>query len=87
MICVNPGPASNVDEAQAISSVIRDNHWKTVVIVTSRYSLLRQDRAFRRCGDFRIVESGVDESWFRTAIGVPLEWVKLGVAETVRRSC
>jgi uncharacterized SAM-binding protein YcdF (DUF218 family) len=87
VICVNPGPASNVDEAQAISSVIRDHDWKTVVIVTSRYSLLRQDRAFRRCGDFRIVESGVDESWFRTAIGVPLEWVKLGVAETVRRSC
>jgi uncharacterized SAM-binding protein YcdF (DUF218 family) len=87
VICVNPGPDAGIDEAQAVSSVIRNHRWQTVVLVTSRYSLLRQARAFERCGDFRIVEVGVDESWVRTAIAVPLEWLKLGVSETVRRGC
>jgi uncharacterized SAM-binding protein YcdF (DUF218 family) len=87
VICVSPGPDAGIDEAEVVSSVIRDHRWTTVVLVTSRYSMLRQDRAFRRCGDFQVIEAGVDESWWRTAIAVPLEWVKLGVAETVRRGC
>jgi hypothetical protein len=37
--------------------------------------------------DAKTTERGVDEPWWRNAIEVPLEWLKLGIAETVRRSC
>jgi uncharacterized SAM-binding protein YcdF (DUF218 family) len=87
VICVYPGPFSTVDEEEAISQVAERRNWDTVVIVTSRYNLFRAERMFRRCGNFRIVEVGVDEPWWRVAIDVPLEWVKLGVSETVRRGC
>jgi uncharacterized SAM-binding protein YcdF (DUF218 family) len=87
VLCVYPGPFSTVDEEKAISQVAERRNWDTVVIVTSRYNLFRAERMFRRCGNFRIVEVGVDEPWWRVAIDVPLEWVKLGVSETVRRGC
>ena len=87
MICVYAGPYSSVGEAQAISELAKRRHWDTVVIVTSDYETFRAERAFHRCGDFRVATYGVDEPWWRTAIGIPLEWVKLGVSETVRRNC
>ena len=87
VICVYPGPYSTVDEEKAIAEVAEQRNWDTVVIVTSRSNLLRAERTFRRCGNFRIVGYGVDEPWWRVAIEVPLEWVKLGVSETVRRGC
>jgi uncharacterized SAM-binding protein YcdF (DUF218 family) len=87
VICVYAGPFSAVNEAQAISQVAEQRNWDTLVLVTSRYNLFRAERTFRRCGDFRIVGYGVDEPWWRVAVGVPLEWIRLGVAETVRRGC
>jgi len=30
---------------------------------------------------------GSDESWFENLRAIPLEWAKLGVAETIRRGC
>jgi uncharacterized SAM-binding protein YcdF (DUF218 family) len=87
VICVYPGPISSADEEQAITRLAERRDWDTIVLVTSRYSLFRVERAFRRCGNFRVVAYGVDEPWWRDAIDVPLEWVKLGIAETVRRGC
>jgi uncharacterized SAM-binding protein YcdF (DUF218 family) len=86
-MCVYPGPLSQVGDAQAIAKIAETRDWDTIILVTSRYSLFRSDRIFRRCADFRVVEYGVDEDWWRVAIDVPLEWLKLGVAETVRRNC
>lgn len=87
VICVYPGPYSSVGEAQAISALAKRRNWDTIVLVASDYELFRAGRAFTRCGDFRIAKVGVDEPLWRTAIAVPLEWVKLAVSETVRRSC
>ena len=87
VMCVYPGPFAQIGEAQAIAKIAKRRNWDTVVLVTSRYSLLRSDRIFRRCTGFRVVEFGVDEPWWRVTINVPLEWVKLAVAETVRRNC
>jgi uncharacterized SAM-binding protein YcdF (DUF218 family) len=87
VICVYSGPISAADEAQAITRLAERRSWDTIVLVTSRYTLFRAERVFRRCGNFRIVAYGVDEPWWRDAIGVPLEWVKLGISETVRRGC
>lgn len=87
VMCVYPGPYTTVDEEKAITQVAERRHWDTIIIVTSRYNLLRAERTFRRCGNLRVVEVGVDEPWWRVAIDVPLEWLKLGVSETVRRGC
>ncbi|MCZ7590018.1 MAG: YdcF family protein [Gaiella sp.] len=87
VICIYAGPYSSVGEAQAVSELAKRRDWDTVVLVTSDYETFRAERAFRRCGNFRVATSGVDEPWWRTAIGIPLEWVKLAVTETVRRGC
>lgn len=87
VVCVAPGQVTTFSEAPAIASLAKRRGWDTLVLVTSRYNLYAAERAMQRCGDFRIVEYGVDEPWWRTAIGVPLEWVKLGLGETVRRGC
>jgi uncharacterized SAM-binding protein YcdF (DUF218 family) len=87
VICVYAGPYSSVGEAQAISELAKRRNWDTIVLVTSDYELFRAGRAFTRCGDFRVAKVGVDEPLWRTAIAIPLEWVKLAVTETVRRGC
>jgi uncharacterized SAM-binding protein YcdF (DUF218 family) len=87
VICVYPGRFGTVSEAKAVSRLAAERGWNTVVVVTSRYTLFRADRTLQRCGDYRVVEYGVDEPWWRNAIGVPLEWIKLAVSETVRRNC
>ena len=87
VICVYAGSYSSAGEAQAVSELAKRRSWDTVVVVTSDYETFRAERAFQRCGDFRVATYGVDEPWWRTAIGIPLEWVKLAVSETVRRNC
>jgi uncharacterized SAM-binding protein YcdF (DUF218 family) len=87
VVCVYAGQVTSFGEAPAISALARRRDWDTVVLVTARYHLFAAERALRRCGDLRVVEYGVDEPWWRTAIEVPLEWVKLALGETVRRGC
>jgi uncharacterized SAM-binding protein YcdF (DUF218 family) len=87
LVCIYPGQVTSFREAPAIASLAQRRGWDTLVLVTSRYHLFAAERALRRCGDFRIVEYGVDEPWWKTTIAVPLEWVKLGLGETVRRGC
>lgn len=87
VICVYAGRFSSTGEAQAVSELARRRNWDTVVLVTADYQTLRAERAFTRCGGLRIATYGVDEPAWRTALGIPLEWVKLAVSETVRRGC
>jgi hypothetical protein len=87
VICVHAGPFSTQGEAQAVKELVDRRNWDSLILVTSRYHLFRASRIFRRCVDAKITEHGVDEPWWRNAIAVPLEWIKLGVSETVRRGC
>jgi hypothetical protein len=87
IVCIVGGPFVAGGELQAIARVVRNRHWDTVVVVSPSYQRLRVDRVLRRCADVRVVGVGVDDPWWRDAIALPLEWVKLAVAETVRRRC
>jgi uncharacterized SAM-binding protein YcdF (DUF218 family) len=87
VICIHAEPFSTVGEAAAVRELARRNDWKSIILVTSRYHMFRASRIFRRCIDARIAEHGVDEPWWRDGIAVPLEWLKLGIAETIRRNC
>ena len=85
--CVYPGPFSTPGEAQAISALAERRGWDTIVLVTAQHERLLAERVFRRCGDVRVAEHGVEQPWWRTVVGIPLEWVKFVIAETVRRGC
>lgn len=87
VVCVIGGPFREGGELQAIARVARNRDWETVVVVSPSYERVRVDRVLGRCADLRVVGVGVDDPWWRDAIALPLEWVKLGVAETVRRRC
>ena len=87
VICVHAGPISTQGEAQAVKELVDRRDWNSLILVTSRYHLFRASRIFRRCVDAKITEHGVDEPWWRNAIAVPLEWIKLGISETVSRGC
>ena len=87
VVCVIGGPFVAGGELQAIARVARNRNWKTVVVVSPSYERVRVDRVLGRCADVRVVGVGVDDPWWRDAIALPLEWVKLAVAETVRRGC
>jgi len=87
VVCIVRGPFATGGELQALAKYARAQEWDTVVAVAPSYMGLRLDRVFDRCGGTRVVLAAVDEPWWRDAIALPLEWVKLGVAETVRRTC
>lgn len=87
VVCVNADPFTTSSEPQVIARLANNRRWKTLVVVSPDYESFRVERAFGRCPGLTVVVHDVDEPWWRSAIGVPLEWVKLGVSETVRRDC
>jgi uncharacterized SAM-binding protein YcdF (DUF218 family) len=87
VVCIHAGPSTTEGEAQAVGQLVDQRNWGSLILVTSRYHLFRAGRIFQRCVNAKITEHGVDEPWWRNAIAVPLEWIKLGVSETVRRDC
>jgi len=87
VVCFHAGPSTTEGEADAVDQLVDQRNWDSLILVTSRYQLFRAGRIFGRCVNAKITEHGVDEPWWRNAIAVPLEWIKLGVSETVRRKC
>jgi len=87
VVCIHAGPSTTEGEAQAVSELVDQKNWNSLILVTSQYNLYRAGTIFQRCVDAKITEHGVDEPWWRNAIAVPLEWIKLGISETVRRGC
>jgi uncharacterized SAM-binding protein YcdF (DUF218 family) len=87
VVCIHADPFSTVGEAAAVRELAARNHWSSIILVSSRYHMFRASRIFDRCVDVKLTEHGVDEPWWRDAIAVPLEWLKLGIAETIRRNC
>jgi uncharacterized SAM-binding protein YcdF (DUF218 family) len=87
VLCVVRGPFVTGGELQAIARIARNRAWDNVVVVAPGYMSVRLDRVFQRCSGARVVQVDVDVPWWRDAIALPLEWVNLAVAETVRRDC
>ncbi len=85
--CIVRGPFATGGELQALARVASNRGWDNVVVLAPSYMSVRLDRVFERCSNARVVQVNVDEPWWRDAIALPLEWVNLAVAETVRRGC
>lgn len=87
VVCINVDPFTTSSEPQVVARLASDHRWSTLVVVSPDYESYRMERVFGRCHDLSVVMHSVDEPWWKTAIGIPLEWVKLAVSETVRRGC
>ena len=71
-----------------IAGLVAANHWRSIVVVSSRYHLYRAGILIRRCTAIDVALRGTDsDSWWRKTLAIPLEYVKLIRAETSQRDC
>ena len=86
VLCPKPDPFSTRGEARLIARLASEHGWSSIIVVTSRFHLLRARLLIERCYDGRLQMVGAPvESW-RLPIMVALEWGKLARAAVVR-SC
>ncbi|MDH4176862.1 MAG: YdcF family protein [Thermoleophilia bacterium] len=87
VVCRKAAPFSTRGEARLVAGLADKRDWSSLVVVSSRYHLFRAERLFARCTDAKLALRGAPEEWWRNVLAVPVEWVKLGLAETTRRGC
>jgi hypothetical protein len=87
VLCFDPEPNSTRGEAEEIGRLARAHHWRTIVVVSSTYHLVRSRLLIRRCTDARIRVTGWDPPALEWAQAVITEWAKLAVAVVVHRAC
>ncbi len=64
VICFEPKPTTTRGEAEEIGSLARAHHWRSVLVVTSKYHVSRARLIVRRCmpGTVRVVSTTSDMS-------------------------
>ena len=88
LICQSASPFSTRGEARMIAGLARQNRWKTVVVVTSRYHIYRAHMLLRRCTKIDLSMRATDgDTWWQKALAVPLEYVKLVRSQVSERGC
>lgn len=88
LVCRTATPFSTRGEARMVADLVRKRHWASVIVVTSHYHLYRTHMLLRRCTQVDLSMRATDgDSWWRKAVAIPLEYVKLARAETLQRSC
>jgi len=74
-------------EARAIARFARARHWRSVIVVSSRYHLFRVRLLAHRCTGARLQVVPAPVLWWTWPKAIAFEWAKLAVAETTRRGC
>src|SRR5262245_32186637 len=88
LICQSASPFSTRGESRMIANLARTNHWRTVVVVTSRYHIYRAHILLKRCTKVDLSMRATDgDTWWQKALAVPLEYIKLVRAEVSQRGC
>ncbi len=87
VICFKPDPYSTRGEAEGVARLAKKHHWKSVVVVTSRYHVFRARILFKRCFKGKLAVVGSWPSPTDYVIGALEEWPKLIYEETLLRSC
>lgn len=86
VLCPRPEPYSTRGEARMVAALARDQGWDEVVVVSSRFHLLRVRLLFERCFDGELGTVAAPNPTWRLPLSIALEWLKLGNA-AVARSC
>ncbi len=87
VICFLPDPYSTRGEAEGIARLARKYHWRSLVVVTSRYHVFRARVLVERCFHGPLAVVGSMPSLKNLLNGALQEWPKLVYEETVVRSC
>ena len=87
MVCFHPAPYSTRGEAEAFSRLAAKRGWQSVVVVSSRYHLVRARMLFERCYEGRVETASSNGSLVGRILAAPIETVKLGYALLVKRRC
>jgi uncharacterized SAM-binding protein YcdF (DUF218 family) len=87
IVCFHPEPYRTHGEAEAFTRLARERGWKSVVLVSSRYHLLRARMLFARCYDGAVGTEASRGSLSSRVLAAPIETAKLGYALVVRRGC
>ena len=86
VVCIRPEPYSTRGEARLAARLARERDWDSLVVVSSRFHLLRARLLFERCFRGELAFVGAPNPRLRLPLSIALEWVKLGIA-TTRREC
>lgn len=89
VICMRPTPDSTRTEAQSTARLAKSRHWKTMVVVTSRFHAARTHLLFRRCfaGQVSVVGGYPRYGAAFARRAVVHEWLGLVQATLLRRQC
>lgn len=60
IICFRPDPLTTRGEARAVARLADDFGWDTVIVVTSRYHVLRSYQHIGQCSDSRLIMADSD---------------------------
>ncbi len=87
VICFKPDPYSTRGEAEGVARLAKQHHWRSIVVVTSRYHVFRARILFKRCFKGHLAVVGSWPSLTNYVVGSLQEWPKLIYEETLLRSC
>jgi uncharacterized SAM-binding protein YcdF (DUF218 family) len=90
LYCLSPDPATTRGEARQFAELAEREGWESLVLVTSNYHVRRAGLLLDRCygGQVRRVATPLFNDYRReTARQLAGEWLALGAALTLQRSC
>ena len=87
MVCFHPDPYSTRGEAEAFARLAAKRGWRSVIVVSSRYHLVRARMLFERCYDGRVATASSNGSLWGRIVAAPIETVKLGYALLIKSGC
>jgi uncharacterized SAM-binding protein YcdF (DUF218 family) len=87
VVCFHPDPYSTRGEAEGFARLAARRGWTSVVVVSSRYHLVRARMLFERCYDGTASTASSNGTLLGRILAAPIETVKLGYALLIKRGC
>jgi uncharacterized SAM-binding protein YcdF (DUF218 family) len=90
LVCLSPDPATTRGEARRFAALAEREGWRSLVLVSSTYHVLRAGLLLERCydGQVRRVATPLrNDSSRETGKQLAGEWLAMGAAITLQRSC
>ena len=87
VVCFHPEPYSTRGEAEAFARLAARREWRSVVVVSSRYHLVRARMLFERCYDGTVETEPAKGTTVGRLLAAPIETLKLGYALLIKRNC
>jgi uncharacterized SAM-binding protein YcdF (DUF218 family) len=87
VICFDPSPANTRGEAEFVGQLARENHWRSVILVTSRPQDRRARLLVGRCFSGSVYVSAASVPLGEWPYAVAYEWGALAKALVTNQSC